>query len=334
MADLFQDEGNEFSKYAGIQSTLIYGEFGEEKPKYTIAIPTFKRPQLLENAIKSALFQTEKNYEIIIIDNDADIRNTEIETLVKSYHNPRVLYYKNKKNIGMFGNWNRCIELARSEWVTILNDDDWLEPNYLSEIEEFLERQKDADVIIVQSNIHDFRARDDSSCLKYIKLKFSQISHSKKICWFDYFLRNQSMGSLGVLFKKQLALQCGGFHEKYYPTSDVYFFMELTMRGQCYLLPQILANYRIQANESLQVAKEFSERGLRRRSYLLRRNYRMRGWKYCFLKLLLAGLYERDRIFIQKFWSVELLPARIRLSSFGWKGKVAKLYLWSRMLLR
>ena len=32
-------------------------------------------------------------------------------------------YYKNEKNIGMYGNWNRCIELSNGEYLTILNDD-------------------------------------------------------------------------------------------------------------------------------------------------------------------------------------------------------------------
>ena len=46
----------------------------------------------------------------------------------------RISYYKNKENLGMFGNWNRCLELARGEWVCILHSDDKIMPNYIEEM--------------------------------------------------------------------------------------------------------------------------------------------------------------------------------------------------------
>ncbi|CAM2917960.1 glycosyltransferase [Rariglobus hedericola] len=45
-----------------------------------------------------------------------------ISGIVAKY--PSVNYIKNSVNIGMFGNWNKCIALASGEWVHILHDDD------------------------------------------------------------------------------------------------------------------------------------------------------------------------------------------------------------------
>lgn len=90
---------------------------------------------MLEEALLSAINQNSVNfdYEIIVVDNEPYKNGgTETSNLMEKYKDiPNFIYYRNEENLGMFGNWNRCIELARGEWVTLLHDDDLLIPNYL-----------------------------------------------------------------------------------------------------------------------------------------------------------------------------------------------------------
>lgn len=75
-------------------------------------IPTYKRMSLLDKAIHSVTNQmTNYNYEIVVVDNNPDTPICEIEMLLRKYSN-NLSYYKNEENIGMFGNWNRCVLLA------------------------------------------------------------------------------------------------------------------------------------------------------------------------------------------------------------------------------
>ena len=46
----------------------------------------------------------------------------------------KLLRYKNEKNLGIYGNWNRCLQLARGKWYTMLHDDDLLSNNFLKEM--------------------------------------------------------------------------------------------------------------------------------------------------------------------------------------------------------
>lgn len=132
----FFEYKDNFAKYKHIKSNLLVGEIENIlNPKITIAIPTYKRAVLISDSINSILNQVKfDDYEIIIIDNEANQEENETEKLMKQYNNPKILYYKNEENIGMFGNWNRCIELARGKYITILNDDDWLEEEFLYEM--------------------------------------------------------------------------------------------------------------------------------------------------------------------------------------------------------
>ena len=49
---------------------------------------------------------------------------------------------RNQKNIGMFGNWNKCIKEAKGTYVTILNDDDLLNYNFVENLLQDMNKEK------------------------------------------------------------------------------------------------------------------------------------------------------------------------------------------------
>ena len=68
--DFYSNE-DYIKKYSHIKSNLIFGNFAQPVPKYTISILTYKRPFLLKQALTSAINQTNfKDYEIIVLDHD------------------------------------------------------------------------------------------------------------------------------------------------------------------------------------------------------------------------------------------------------------------------
>jgi len=95
------------------------------KFKISICIPTFNRSKLLEKAIKSVLSQLDQKTEVIILD---DASKDDTQSVVSKYtcNNKCIKYYRNKINMGIFGNFNKCLELAKGEWIKFLNDDDAL----------------------------------------------------------------------------------------------------------------------------------------------------------------------------------------------------------------
>ena len=95
----------------------------------TIAIPCYERKQYFLEALDSALNQTVK-CEIIVVDNCSSH-----DFFEKVCKDKSITYYKNERNIGLFPNYNKCYDLARTEYVKILDDDDILLPKY---VESFL----------------------------------------------------------------------------------------------------------------------------------------------------------------------------------------------------
>jgi len=110
-------------------------------PRVTIAIPTYNRAQLLSASLRSALDQKYADFEILVLDNAS---TDDTAAIVKSFSGRRVRYIRNASNIGLFCNWNRAIELNRSPYLAILQDDDELLPEFIEESVAALDRNPSA----------------------------------------------------------------------------------------------------------------------------------------------------------------------------------------------
>lgn len=240
---------NNFKKYEDVKSDLILGDKNRENSKYTIAIPTYKRPKLLKKALISAINQINvDNYEIIVVDNEQN--NNTTKEVIKENFKSNIFYFRNKENIGMFGNWNRCIELAQGEYITILNDDDWLSSNYLAECNKYLD--DDIDGLIFKNNTVDLRDTNKKKVkYKYIKKILDVFSLQRhKLTLFDFFLGNKSAGTLGVLMKTRLLQKLGGYNPDFFPSSDYVFHANYCYNYQVFFINEKLNYYRILKNES------------------------------------------------------------------------------------
>lgn len=97
-------------------------------PVLTFTIPFYAGQSYLKKAIESVVRQTYASWELIVCDDAGP--EPGIAELVASFADARMHYYRNEKNLGMAGNWNRCLDLARSDLVTILHADDQLLERY------------------------------------------------------------------------------------------------------------------------------------------------------------------------------------------------------------
>ena len=92
-------------------------------PKVSICIPTYNGESYLEKTLNSVLLQTYDDFEVIIVDDQSSDNTWEILTQYAA-QDGRIHLFKNEHNLGLVGNWNRCIELAQGEWIKFVFQDD------------------------------------------------------------------------------------------------------------------------------------------------------------------------------------------------------------------
>lgn len=106
----------------------------------SILIPVYNRENLIEETVQSALNQTYKNIEIIVVDNQSTDNTWEILQKLAS-KDERIKIFQNERNIGPVRNWKRCIDEANGEYGKILWSDDLIAPQFLEKTVPYLENE-------------------------------------------------------------------------------------------------------------------------------------------------------------------------------------------------
>lgn len=111
--------------------------------KISIIVPVYNTAAYLDKCLKSLLQQTLKDIEIIIIN---DGSTDESDNIIKKYHDNRIRYIS-KKNEGIGKTRNLGIDLATGEYLSFIDSDDYIEPNFCEKMYELATSAK-CDIVI------------------------------------------------------------------------------------------------------------------------------------------------------------------------------------------
>jgi len=112
-------------------------------PRVSVGLPVFNGANFIRSSIRSILAQDYQDLELIIADN-ASTDETESICRELAAGDPRVRYYRNERNLGAAGNYNKVFELARGEFFKWAAHDDECHPAMVRRCVEALERAPDS----------------------------------------------------------------------------------------------------------------------------------------------------------------------------------------------
>ena len=307
---------NALADWDHVQSDLIFKGAASERPLVTIAIPTFRRAELLIDTLQSAMAQRfDRPYEIIVVDNDPDTEDFALvlERLpALKLRNFR--YFVNRENLGMFGNFNRCIRLARGQWLTILNDDDLLDGHYLSTIFSVLDKNPRTDGIVCQKAVLDQRQSVQTWSPSFPRKVAKRIlteacfqgKPSRRIRPRKYFWSAITGNVVGFTFRTQAGVDLGGFYTEEYP-SDTWFYARFAASYRLRQHRAVAVRIRVAENESAN--RETVKRSLLLGYTLvqaLEKTEVPRWWRRI-TPLLIA----RHRTHLESYWRIHLPASEI-----------------------
>jgi glycosyltransferase involved in cell wall biosynthesis len=94
-------------------------------PAVSVAITAYNSEPWVAEAVRSALEQTMRDIEVVVVD---DASTDDTYAAVAAVDDPRLRLYRNSENLGEAANWNRTVSLCRSPLVKLLCSDDVLDP--------------------------------------------------------------------------------------------------------------------------------------------------------------------------------------------------------------
>lgn len=98
------------------------------KPTFSVLIPAYKSEKIIADTINSILNQTFADFELIIIDDNSPDKT---EVVIKNFKDPRIRFFKNKKNLGYSGNLEACRQKAVGKYLFFMGNDDILDKTAL-----------------------------------------------------------------------------------------------------------------------------------------------------------------------------------------------------------
>lgn len=106
--------------------------------KYSVIIPVYNSEKTIERCLKSLLDQGRDDVQIITVDDGSKDRSGEI---IRSFPGVEYVY---QENGGVSRARNHGLELAKGTYVTFVDSDDFVEPDYF----EALDRAGDCDLLV------------------------------------------------------------------------------------------------------------------------------------------------------------------------------------------
>jgi glycosyltransferase involved in cell wall biosynthesis len=302
MRDILNTKDN-FILFTYIKSHLLYGDYNKCKnPTISVLMPVYQHPNYFKISLESVLQEDyQYEYEIVVVDNNDLAEDVNLnQKIVMESRAKNIFYYRNEKNIGMYGNWNRCIELARAPFVTYCHDDDVLLPNALSRLMDLQKKTKDKAIFSAFNKID----KDGNIISNYIWKKRKLFFLKSRDC-YNYTLFNQFNSSagfgVGCLFNRSNLIEIGGYDAEFYPSADYALQAHYTYRfGSVYNnIPTF--NYRIAENTSLSVYNQFVEKDKHFRECMSKKLH----YPKFILNRIIAARYNTSKIYFAVMWGKE-----------------------------
>jgi O-antigen biosynthesis protein len=202
------------------------------RPLISLLMPVYKTPrEILKLAIESVRKQTYENWELCIADDCSE--QPELDALIEKFAriDSRIKTMKRENQGGVSAASNSALELARGEFVGMLDHDDELSPDALFHVVEAINKHPGAGLLYSDEDKIDISGRRYDP---FFKPAFSP----------DLLLSDNYICHFGVC-RRDLLERAGGFRPEYDGSQDYDLFLRISrLTGEIIHIPRVLYHWR------------------------------------------------------------------------------------------
>lgn len=217
----------------------------------SICIPVYNGARWLNACLESACACAVAG-EIIICDDGSSDQSVVIgeEFAAKD---KRVRVIRNEKNLGLTGNWNRCLDLATKEWIKFLFQDDKL---HTGSVEKMIGAAQPSDKLIAAKRNFVFSTSSSEE---------SRIYYTEKVLTLDKVIpgvtefsaetvaqlagRFVAMNFIGepstVMFRKSVVSEIGNFNTGLKQICDLEYWLRIACRYGMRYVPDAMIDFNV-----------------------------------------------------------------------------------------
>ena len=218
---------------ARVISNMFKNEFMLNCGLVSIITPSWNCETFLDETIRSVQSQTYQNWELLFQD-DCSTDNTKDIIAKYAEKDSRIKYEINNKNSGAAITRNNALKRAKGKWIAFLDSDDLWEP-------EKLEKQ----IHFMSDNGYHFSYTECIFIDEYSNPLGVHVSGPHKVGKFHMY-NYCWIGCLTVMYDREYIglVQI----EDIKKNNDYAMWLKVSQYADCYLLPEVLASYRVRQN--------------------------------------------------------------------------------------
>lgn len=204
--------------------------------RVTVFVPVFNADKFLAEAIESILNQTFTDFELLVVDDGSTDKSIEI---LESFRDRRIRISRNDRNRGRAYTRNRGIELARGEYLSVLDADDLCEPDRLERQVKCLDAHPDVAAVGSSATYVD----ENDNVAYVCKVPTSSEEIHRQIFQSNCFVHSS------VTFRRQVLIDIGGYNPELQQAEDYELFLRLTARHRLANIEKPLVRYRVHPDQ-------------------------------------------------------------------------------------
>jgi len=212
------------------------------EPLVSVTIPMYNNERFIGETVESILSQTYANFELLVYDDNSTDASFDI---VSSFRDPRMKVFRNARNLGPEGNWNRAVSNVKGKYVKLICGDDVLYPECLERQVGVFEERQGAGISLVctQRTIID---PEGKPLIKKVNLieggRHEAVGVSRKLIRMGTNILGEPVCGL---YPADLLRLTRGYSARMPYTIDLDFWMQLLRLGNLWMIDEPLCAFRI-----------------------------------------------------------------------------------------
>jgi glycosyltransferase involved in cell wall biosynthesis len=209
-----------------------------DTPKVSVIIPVYNGEKYILSSIKSAINQSYKNIEVIVVDDGSTDSTAEIVKGIRKLSNREKIKYIYQDNKGAASARNHAIRKSEGQYIALLDHDDIWERDKIEMQVNYMKKNPDDCLVHTDAGFID----EKGNIIK--EMKRPEGFYVKGKCFKELFQQNKIRTST-VLIKKKCVDEVGGFDENIHYIEDRDLWLRLSRKYPFGYLDTVLAYYRI-----------------------------------------------------------------------------------------
>lgn len=223
----------------------IMSESTEKKsvPRVSVLLPVYNtREDHLREALESVLGQTYGDFEVLVVDDASTDEN--VGRVVRSYDDPRIRFSVNAKNLGISKTRNLLMEMARGEYLAVMDHDDIALPRRFEMEVAYLDAHPEVGVVSSQVEFFGDKTGVEPQPIEDADIRLGLV-HA---CVLSH--------SATMIRKRVLTENSIWYEEEFSPAEDYALWCRLLPHTRFHNLPEVLVRYRFHAGNTSLTQKE------------------------------------------------------------------------------